>query len=244
MNMTTDSLGDRMKKFENAFRQHLPGRLPIIIRVDGKAFHTLTHGMDKPVDVKFNTAMEQVARGLCREVQGAQLAYIQSDEISVLVHGYKRLNSQPWFDGNLNKIVSISAAVATRNFNAALDTGALFDSRAFVLPEAEVCNYFIWRQNDAVRNSIQSFAQSIFSHKELLNKSCNEMQEMMLQKGLNWDELPIQFKRGRCVVSGMVDYIDVDMGTQTQRRAWRLDLQIPFFKDNRNYIERYLACDE
>ena len=111
--MVKDSLGDRMKRYETATRTSLVPRMPAIVRVDGKAFHSYTRGLAKPFDVLFMRAMNDVARKLCEEIQGAQLAYVQSDEVSVLVHSYKRFASTPWFDNQVQKMVSVAAAVAT-----------------------------------------------------------------------------------------------------------------------------------
>jgi tRNA(His) 5'-end guanylyltransferase len=240
-----DSLGDRMKKnYESVFRQQLPARMPVIIRVDGRAFHTLTRGCERPFDTRLMAAMDAVATALCEEVQGAQLAYVQSDEVSVLVHPYKRLQSQCWFDGDVQKMVSISASVATVAFNErSRDTEwtatmrlvpAHFDSRVFVLPEAEVVNYFIWRQQDATRNSLQMLARSIFSHRECENKNGSDLQEMCFQRGFNWNDLSTASRRGRCVIQPEVS------GGQS---GWGTDEEIPIFTKDRMYIERYLAVE-
>lgn len=92
-----------MKGYEVASRTTLPGRLPVIIRVDGKAFHTYTRGCKRPFDDRLSDVMVSTATKLCDEIQGAQLAYTQSDEISVLVHGYKKFKSQTWFDNQVQK---------------------------------------------------------------------------------------------------------------------------------------------
>src|SRR5678816_495992 len=147
-----DSLGDRMKKFyEGVFSTSLPMRMPVIIRVDGKAFHKYTKNLTKPFDPLFELLMDKVGIKLCEEISGAQIAYIQSDEISILVHTYKRLNSEAWFANKIQKMASVSAGIASAQLTK-LSTyifdeirTAVFDSRVFVLPEAEVNNYFIWR---------------------------------------------------------------------------------------------------
>src|SRR5690242_15510466 len=108
-----DSLAGRMKGYESAFKIVLPNRLPVIIRVDGKAFHTYTKGCKQPFDATFMEAMNEAALELCREVQGTQLAYVQSDEISLLVNSYKRLKTSAWFDNQVQKMVSVAAAIAS-----------------------------------------------------------------------------------------------------------------------------------
>lgn len=257
-----DSLGDRMKSYEDAFRSHLPPHFPIIIRIDGKAFHSLTKKSDKPFDADIEQLMDVTALALCDQVQTVQLAYVQSDEISLLLHPYKKLTSQPWFDNNLQKIVSISAATATAAFNNALapwlhkeytttnekwlaqkikdkfetKLPALFDSRAFILPECEVVNYFIWRQQDAIRNSISMLAQSLFSHKDLHKKTSKDKLEMCAQKGKDWNDLPGYQQRGRCVRK-MLNTTD---GT-IYRPRWSIDNEIPVFTQDREYIQQYVG---
>lgn len=234
------SLEDRMKSYEKVWSYKLPPRMPVIIRVDGRAFHTLTRGLETPFDVNFIWLMDTVAVALCEQIQGAQLAYVQSDEISVLVHNYKRFESQGWFDNQVQKMVSISAAIASAVFTAGSDRGpwdepriAQFDSRVFVLPEAEVCNYFIWRQRDFERNSVQMLARSLFSHKECDRKNNADLQEMCWQKGKNWNNLETRLKRGRCIVRS----------SAADRRNWICDTEIPQFKLDRNYIEQHLALE-
>ncbi len=221
------SLGDRMKGYERAPRLALPRRMPVIIRVDGKAFHTLTRGCAQPFDPFVVAAMNQAAITLVNEAQGAVFAFVQSDEISVLLHNYKRLNSEAWFDNDIQKLCSISAAVAARSFTY---KPALFDARCFVLPEAEVCNYFIWRQQDATRNSIQMAARAVFSHRECENKNTSELQDMLHARGINWNDYPTGFKRGRGVLR-------VD-------GAWCVDTAPPVFTQSRNYIEGFLVTEE
>lgn len=236
-----DSLGDRMKKnYESVFRQQLPARMPVVIRVDGRAFHTLTRSCERPFDARLMAAMDSVATALCEEVTGAQIAYVQSDEVSVLVHPYKRIQSQCWFDGDVQKMVSISASVATAAFNrewAPIPQLANFDSRVFVLPEAEVCNYFIWRQQDATRNSVQMLARSLYSHRECEDKDGSELQEMCFRKGRSWNDLPTEQRRGRCVVRRPAERLGEG------RRKWVTDLDIPVFTQDCAYVERHLAVE-
>jgi tRNA(His) guanylyltransferase len=198
-----DTLGDRMKDFyENRTRNFLPRRTYTIIRIDGKAFHTYTKGLERPFDEKFINDMDETACYMCKNIQGAKFAFVQSDEISILLTDFESIKTDAWFDGNIQKMSSISSSLATAKFNE-LRPGkiALFDSRVFTIPsDIEVENYFIWRQQDTTRNSISSVAQSLFSYRELLNKSTDEMQEMCFQKGINWNDFPIKYKRGRLII--------------------------------------------
>jgi tRNA(His) guanylyltransferase len=114
--MSNDSLGDRMKSYEDAYRTKLPIRMPVIMRIDGRAFHTYTTGCRRPVDKGLVDCMNDTAIALCEEVQGCKLAYVQSDEISLLLTNYETVDTQSWFENNLQKMVSISAAVASVTF--------------------------------------------------------------------------------------------------------------------------------
>lgn len=240
------TLGDRIKTYEGAFKHTLPIRMPVILRIDGKAFHTYTAKCVKPFDETLINAMDTVAIALCERIQGAQIAYVQSDEISVLIHGYKKHNSSPWFDNEIQKMVSVSAAIAAGHMTAISHTItgnpgiAAFDSRAFVLPESEVCNYFLWRQQDATRNSIQMLARSLYSHKELDSKNSSELQELCHAKGKNWNDEPTYHKRGRCIVKE--HYQDAASGTI--RSKWAVDDEIPIFSQDRDYINKFLATEE
>lgn len=199
----TDSLGDRMKSYEQATLTVLPRRTYTIIRVDGRAFHTYLRAAAKPYDQQFMQDMDAVAEALCQEISGTVFAYTQSDEISVLACDFTTPDTQPWFGGVAAKMVSISAAAATATLNARRPGAtALFDSRVFTIPDpAEVANYFLWRQRDCVRNSITMAAQAQFSHKRLHGVNTGQMQEMLWsEKRINWNDYPDGCKRGRVVV--------------------------------------------
>jgi tRNA(His) 5'-end guanylyltransferase len=229
--MATDktALGDRMKAYEHGFRAVLPRRQAMICRLDGRAFHSYLRGATKPFDMGFIEDMGHVATALCEEISGAVFAYHQSDEISVLVQDYGSEHTEPWFGGVLQKVVSISAAVATSALSARRPGRPLFDARAFVLPNpVEVANYFLWRQRDAVRNSISMAAQANFSHKQLQGVSSGGMQEMLFaEAGINWDHYHVECRRGQVVVkaSGEREVTYTDKRTQqecttTAYRTW------------------------
>jgi len=230
--MTTDTIGARMKDFyESRSSVFLPRRTYTIIRIDGKAFHTYTRGLKRPFDEGFIKDMDITAKDLCKEVQGVVMGYVQSDEISLVLSDFAKFATSAWFDGNVQKMCSVSASIATASFNRARVSRALklmqnnallnsfnpysmkwatFDSRAFVIPsKEEVINYLVWRQNDATRNSISSVAQSMFSSKELHGKCQKTMQEMIFQKsGQNWNDFPAGQKRGRAVVKRTAENFD------------------------------------
>jgi tRNA(His) guanylyltransferase len=247
-----DELGDRIKsQYEDRTRISLPRRTYTIIRCDGKAFHTLTKGFKKPFDKILMDMMDSAAMALCQEIQGAAFAYVQSDEISVLVTDFANIKTSAWFDGNLQKMVSIAAACATARFNRELamngldaDKIAMFDARAFTIPDPiEVENYFIWRQNDASRNSIQMVARSLYSHKQLHNKGIKELHDMIHAKGENWNNYTSGEKRGRVIMKDDF-WVRNDEGIETKRSRWisqdgtgRDDKhEIPVFTQNRTFL--------
>lgn len=181
-------LGDRIKKYEKTFYHSALKRMPLMIRVDGRAFHTLTKGMSKPFDIRFMTAMVYAATSVALDMQGFKAAYIQSDEVTFCLTDYDTIETEGWFNYELPKVVSISASMMTLFFNKALspDKVAVFDSRAFTLPRDDVVNAFLWRAKDWERNSLQMYCRSIFSHSELHKKKREDMHEMLHKVGRNW----------------------------------------------------------
>ena len=281
--MDKTTLGDRMKNnYENITRYYLTRRMPVIIRVDGRSFHTFTKGFKKPFDDVLVKTMQDTMKYLCENVQGCVLGYTQSDEISLVLTDYAELTTDAWFGNNLQKMCSVSASMATLAFNKffsgrvqefmydccdefgdnvlpekqndyelahnvyfkELHT-AMFDSRVFTIPKEEVCNYLIWRQQDATRNSIQSVGQENFSQKDLHGKSCNNIQDMlMLQKGINWNDYSTTLKRGSCCIKAddsLTEYDEVgNICGYTKRSKWVIDNEIPIFTQDRNYVERLI----
>lgn len=239
----SDSLGDRMKEqYENRTRTFLPCRTYTILRVDGRAFHSYTRKCERPFDHAFMSRMDDTAHALCKEVSGCRLAYVQSDEISLLLTDFDTIQTQAWFDGNIQKMVSISAALASSFFG----DGVQFDSRVFTIPDpVEVANYFIWRQQDATRNSIQMAASAQFSHASLHGVDTNQMQERLFQeRGINWNDYPDGCKRGRCVIRetvvAPVVYTDKRTGEQrmteaVERSAWNI-VAPPVFTQARSWL--------
>lgn len=288
-----DDLGVRMKTFyEQIPKTKLMRRCPVALRIDGKAFHTFTRGFQKPFDEVLIKSMQETMKYLCENIQGCVLGYTQSDEITLILVDYKKLTSSAWFDYEVQKICSIAASMTTMAFNKffrdnvgdylyenyddhyladyietlqnAVDKGAMFDCRCFNIPKEEVTNLIYWRQLDASRNSIQMVGQANFSHKELQNKSCNEIQDMLMtQKGINWNDLPTYQKRGSCCVKEN-HFIENEKGTQicfsegcsdpfedeealtgVYRSNWIIDTEIPIFKgEGREYIDRLVFVGE
>ena len=117
MGSKKDSLGNRMKRYENVSRLYLTRRVPVIIRVDGKAFHTYTKGMKKPFDRILMTVMQQTMQYLCENIQGCVFGYTQSDEITLVLTDYKTASTDAWFGNGVQKMCSVAASMATMAFN-------------------------------------------------------------------------------------------------------------------------------
>lgn len=254
-----DDLGTRMKTYyEQVPKTHLVRRMPVAIRIDGKAFHTFTHGFQKPFDEVLGNAMVNTMEYLAKNIQGCVFAYQQSDEITLLLIDYQTLDTCAWFDYEVQKMCSIAASMATMRFNQvfpdflfkwavsikewddsfrtqyeayskAMKKGAMFDARCFNIPKEEACNLIYWRQLDATRNSIQMVGQANFSHTELQGKSCNIIQDMLLtQRSINWNNYPTRWKRGV---------------------AWKknigIDYEMPILKDeDRKYVDEVIFMEE
>ncbi len=181
------SIGTRFKNnYESRARYYLLRRTPVIIRVDGRAFHTLTRNMEKPFDPSLIDNMVQAALGVADQIQGFKLGYVQSDEASFLVTDYDSLETQAWFDYNKSKIETIAASAMSVFFSQLMGVSAMFDARAFNVPVNEVSNYFLWRALDWHRNSVSMYAQSFFSQKDLHKKRVADMHEMLHGIGMNW----------------------------------------------------------
>jgi tRNA(His) 5'-end guanylyltransferase len=203
---TQDSLGDRVKRYERATEHYLTPNMPVIIRVDGKAFHTWTKGMGKPFDGALIAAMQLATRSTAKEMSGFKLAYTQSDEATFLITDTDTHQTQGWFGYSLNKIVSVTASLFAGFFNDELRnltfTPAAFDARAFSVPADDVPNVFVWRQQDWARNSISMFARSHFTHSQLQGQPLSIVHEMLYDKGLNWAHCSEEEKNGTFVDRG------------------------------------------
>lgn len=257
--MATETLGDRMKDFyESRSKMCLTRRTPVIIRIDGCCFHTFTKGLKKPFDDVFFNVMKNTCEDLCKAIQGCKLGYVQSDEISLLLTDYDTLQSDCWYNYSVQKLCSVTASMAAMFFNKnwrsyvdymkgmysdledlkyhkklleKTELGGYFDAKAFNLPEREVVNYFIWRQNDATKNSIQALAQANFSQKQLQNLSNSQLQEKLFnEKRINWNDCSTAEKHGICV--------------KKTGEGWTVDTEIPIFSQDREYIEEVLPTME
>jgi tRNA(His) 5'-end guanylyltransferase len=183
-----ESLGDRIKGYERVFNHSALKRMPLMIRVDGRDFHTLLKYSPKPFDSVFIKAMIASSLQLAKSMQGFKVAYVQSDEVTFCITDYDTIKTQGWFDYDLSKIISMSAAIMSVEFNHNYRCvhNQVFDSRAFNVPIDDVVNAFLWRAQDWKRNSIQMYAHYFFSDKELYGKNQSDMHEMLHQIGSNW----------------------------------------------------------
>lgn len=248
--------------YEDRTRLSLPRRTYTIIRLDGKAFHTYTKSLKKPFDNDLSNDLDNAVIKIINQIQGAKFAYIQSDEISILLTDFEKPTTDAWFDGNLQKICSVSASLMTAEFNhlrlireisthvrksgistnlyydrfdiqeVTKFTKAYFDSRVFTVPDrTEVMNYFIWRNNDAARNSISMVAQSMFSHGELQGKSSLEMIKMIESKGVRWDTYDQSDKNGRLIIKENYKLPTADVDTMRTKwiitPAWKFTQDMP-----------------
>jgi tRNA(His) 5'-end guanylyltransferase len=212
--------------------------------------------------------MDETACYICKNIQGAKFGFVQSDEISILLTDFEEIGTDAWFDGNIQKIVSVAASMAAAEFNRLrlkrkFDTTiatagtimelfkwATFDARVFTIPsKTEVENYFIWRQQDTVRNSISSVAQTLYSSNELTGKNMSVQQEMIFQKGINWNDYDPKFKRGRFIFKQEFevevnpnDY-DQDKKTTVMRNRWVSD-ECPTFTQQREFLSGYIPKNE
>ncbi len=269
-----ESLAARIKAYEAASEQILPIRLPVILRMDGHAFSKLTEREDfeKPFDERFLEAMHAAATDVLEFCSGAELAYVQSDEISVLLRNDHTEQTEPFVGNRTQKLASLTASRAAVTFNRVanghgIPTEAMFDCRAFVVPYAEVNNYFLWRQEDAFKNCISTYAywelrkkyDATKAHQKLHGLSTNERQELIFQEfGVNPNDIATKWKRGVCIrrVERELPLRDVlapeklaellekghvdDPDELVMRRPWEVDTEIPRFNQEPGYIEGFL----
>lgn len=206
------SLGDRMKWYEKRYAHVVMPMIPVMARIDGRGFSKFTSGLAKPYDERMSQLMIDTTKFLVDQTN-ARCGYTQSDEIT-LVWMAEDPDAELFFGGKLLKMTSVVGSLATAYFNKQLPSKIpekaglmpVFDNRVWEVPvDFEAVNCFLWREQDAVRNSIQSAARAHFSHAECMNKNTSELQEMLFQKGVNWNDYPRFFKRGTYVRRRVVE---------------------------------------
>lgn len=257
--MARDTLAVRMKDYENRAKTRLINKIPVIIRVDGRAFKTFTKNFVKPFDELITDSMQKTMLYLCQNIQNCQFAYTQSDEITLVLCDYMSDETDAWFGNQVQKITSISAAMTTWCFNKQMNDTllvgllqkdnysnyldeikkpAVFDARAFNLPIDEVVNCLIWRQCDAIRNSIRACGRTMYKHKEL-NGVCNTdlIEKMKTEHGFDWNtDVTISNQRGSCAYK-----VPKVISEGRTREKWCLDTEPPLFTLDREYIKRHIT---
>jgi tRNA(His) guanylyltransferase len=256
------SIGDRMKDFyESRSKIKLLRRIYTLVRIDGQAFKTYTKNLKKPFDEGFMEDMEEATKHACSKIQGAKFAYVQSDEITILITDFEDINTDAWFDNDIQKLASLTASYVATKFNQLriirelsnnyqIDENGFvqskniietiqklkladFDSRAFQLPtKTEVENYFIWRQQDIIRNSISSAARVHYSGKKLENINSDNKIEMLKEKGVDWDSVDRYYKNGRLIYKN----------TESAKKEW-VTASIPKFTEDRNIISALIPLN-
>jgi len=233
MKYVKDSLGNRMKGYENENRHYISKKAYTILRLDGRSFSRYTKGLERPFDDDFISDMNDTASHLCSKITGVKMAICSSDEISLVLTDFEHASTDMFFGGNIQKICSIAASIASNKFNQLrlkrsvektfryfsqtirltendiynlsseyIDSFKLaeFDCRVLQVPNREeVENYLIWRQQDTIRNAVQSVAQSLYSHKELDHKNTKDLIELCKEKNVNFDEFHSHKRMGRLI---------------------------------------------
>ncbi len=225
------SLTTRMKEYEASYNYNFTKRTPLIIRLDGKAFASWTRQLNRPFDERLPYLMGETLKYAMKEIQGCAFAFSVSDEISLFLRDWDKLNTDAWFGNDLQKIVSVASSIVTAKFNEqvlqskmiASPTLALFDARAFILPKDEVVNYFIYRQHDGIRNSIQMHAQNLLGHRNIKGINNNALKDMIRDEFPDkaWEDIDPIFRNGICLKKGESE----------------VTTDVPLFKDDRQYIE-------
>lgn len=258
--MKYDDLGKRMKLYEEVSKTKLIRKMPVVIRIDGKAFHHFTKGFIKPFDEVLMYSMWDTMLDLCSNIQGCIFGYTQSDEITLILSDFYNNRAEAWFDNEVQKICSISASMATYYFNKnflkenskfysdankttmwikhdnAIQHGAMFDSRCFNIPKEEVANLIYWREADCIRNSIQMTAHTYLSQKDVHGKNNDEIKSMLSSLSINWDSFEPFKKYGVCCKKVLTD-VPVKNPSKNEnnnetikRYKWVIDKNIPIFK--------------
>lgn len=259
------NLGDRIKEYyEDRTKTFLMRRMITIIRLDGKGFSKYTAKLQKPFDDGFSDDMDATTAYLCENIQGAKFGYTQSDEISIVITDFDNNESAAWFDNSVQKMVSIAASMATAKFNQlrllrecgdmsgdlrekmVSDNNiktlhlATFDARVFQVPTIdEMVNAILFRQQDCTRNSISMAAYWTFGDNATKNKSGSEKQEMLFQKGINWNNYKTKYKRGTVIRKIQFEKLGPN-GEKAIRNRWEADQEIPIFTEDKDYLKKFI----
>lgn len=223
-----NALGDRCKQYERNSSHYFMRGVPIVLRVDGRSFHSWTKkaGCIKPFDDHLITSMFEAAKSVSKEMSNFVALYAQSDEVTFYLNDNEIPNSEYWFGGKQSKLESVVASLMTAYFNNEYGRDhipATFDCRAFQVPKGDVANVFLWRVKDWLRNSLNMYVSSFFPHGELQGKAMSERHEMLYSIGRNWaTDLTDQQKNGSWFIDGRENftipdnYFDIDFEIHTK----------------------------
>lgn len=243
--MDNSDIGDRMKMYESNTDFRLNDNSWVVIRLDMKGGHNFTRNFEKPFDYMFIRWMKETAKYLCENIQNACFAYTQSDEISIIMYNGWREETDAWFANRIQKIVSVSASMATMKFNSLASgsirrlNNAIFDARAFsVLDMTEAKNYLFWRQLDFMKNSVQMLARSLMSHKQAMNKSVLELKDMLDDMGHPWDGIKTNYKYGSAIYKQKISEETSD--GLINRSKWFIDDNLTPFNLNWQFLNEKL----
>lgn len=233
--MDKTTLGDRMKMYESAYETYIMPRAPVIIRCDGKSFHTFTRKFDKPFDEKFNRVMANTMFYVANKIDGCVFSYAQSDEITFVIRNDKTFETEPWFGNRLQKMCSVVSSMITAQFahEGKYDSLAYFDTRVFAVPSlTEAGNALVWRQNDCVKNSISSACYYEIgkkigkgtARKKMYKLNQKQQQELLFSEaGINWSSYPTKYKRG------VGCYREKSNLMANRGWVWKFDEELPKF---------------
>ena len=254
------TLGERMKEYEMQSRTRLLRRTPVIIRLDGCHFHTWTKGLDKPYDTDLIKIMQKTTKSLCEQIQGCVFGYTQSDEITLVLIDYQRLDSMAWYDNQVQKICSVAASIATSAFEKALteeiealmieaqwsNNNFMVDTADKILRKAELLTSKRFKANfdarafnlpmhEVINNLIWRQQDATRNSINLLGQSLYSHKEL---QGISANDL-----QNKMLVEKNVNWnnepIAFKRGSaciKDSEGKWFIDELIPIFKDNRDYI--------
>ena len=268
--MDHSDIGSRMKQYENCYRFYLTPNSCVIVRLDGRAFHSFTKGFARPYDKIFASAMWETTKRLCENVSGCKFAYTQSDEITLVLNDYGR-DTEPWFGNNLQKIVSISAAMATLFFNKAFSE-AMRDEYLEWYTECDNAieseqTKLLMAHGNAYNNKLAVFDSRAFivPREEVFNViywrqldctrnsiqllgqanfSHKELQNLScnaIQEKLFQEKSINWANEPNWFKNGVSCYkVEKEIQPNVVRHKWFIDLNTPVFTTDRNYIEQHI----
>ena len=257
------TLRDRMKQYETVTKNWLTLRTPKVIRLDMKGAAAFCKGFEQPFDDLFSRCMMKTAQELCANIPGAVFAYTQSDKVSVVLNDVtEEGKTDSWCDGCVNKMVALSAGMATLAFNKAyaeevsklhdVELNAIygpkqwtaqFDSRTFCLPDVwEVRNYILWCQQEAGANSVQLAGAAEFGTKEIEGKNVETIKKMLEEKGKKWDSYLERFRRGCLIGPAKIKSTALDMQSgevrDVVRKSWEA-VGTPDFAESSDILQKF-----